>query len=298
MLGFRILIVSFLLQTLHVCAQQDALLWKVRGNGLKKSSYLFGTYHLKSGDFLKKVKGAQEALNASDAVVGELEITPEVASQLMTYMVMEDQQLDSILTIEQYDSVAAVLKEQLGIPIMMLNKVKPMGIYLLLSSGEAGKEMREGKKEGDSQPMDMWIQTKAKETNKPVFALETMKDQADLLFNSSSLERQIEMLLQYIRMGKKSIDAETEKLEKCYSKQNLTCLVDLLHSSDYSDIEKNLLLRDRNIRWIPQLKETMMKQSNFVAVGALHLAGDQGLISLLQKEGYTVKPVRGKKDVQ
>jgi len=173
-----------------------------------------------------------------------------------------------------------------------------MGIYLLLSSGEAGKEMRESKKEGNSQPMDMWIQTKAKETNKPVFALETMKDQADLLFNSSSLERQIEMLLQYIRMEKKSIDAETEKLEKCYSEQNLTCLVDLMQSSDYSDIEKNLLLRDRNIRWIPQLKETMMKQSNFVAVGALHLAGDQGLISLLQKEGYTVKPVRSKKDVQ
>jgi hypothetical protein len=298
MLGFRILFVSFLLQTLHVGAQQDALLWKVSGNGLKKSSYLFGTYHLKSGDFLKKVKGAQEALEASEAVVGELEITPEVASQLMTYMVMEDQQLDSILTIEQYDSVAAALKEQLGIPIMMLNKVKPMGIYLLLASGEAGKEMRENKKEGDSQPMDMWIQTRAKETNRPVLSLETMQDQAELLFNSSSIERQTEMLLQYIRMEQKSVDAESEKLEKCYSKQNLECLVELMQSSDYSDIEKNLLLRDRNLRWIPQLEENMKKQSSFVAVGALHLAGDQGLISLLQNQGYIVTPVRSKKDVQ
>lgn len=298
MLGFRILFVSFLLQTLHLGAQQDALLWKVSGNGLKKSSYLFGTYHLKSGDFLKKVKGAQEALEASEAVVGELEITPEVASQLMTYMVMEDQQLDSILTIEQYDSVAAALKEQLGIPIMMLNKVKPMGIYLLLASGEAGKEMRENKKEGDSQPMDMWIQTRAKETNRPVLSLETMQDQAELLFNSSSIERQTEMLLQYIRMEQKSVDAESEKLEKCYSEQNLECLVELMQSSDYSDIEKNLLLRDRNLRWIPQLEDNMKKQSSFVAVGALHLAGDQGLISLLQNQGYIVTPVRSKKDVQ
>lgn len=298
MLGFRILFVSFLLQTLHLGAQQDALLWKVSGNGLKKSSYLFGTYHLKSGDFLKKVKGAQEALEASEAVVGELEITPEVASQLMTYMVMEDQQLDSILTIEQYDSVAAALKEQLGIPIMMLNKVKPMGIYLLLAAGEAGKEMRENKKEGDSQPMDMWIQTRAKETNRPVLSLETMQDQAELLFNSSSIERQTEMLLQYIRMEQKSVDAESEKLEKCYSQQNLECLVELMQSSDYSDIEKNLLLRDRNLRWIPQLEENMKKQSSFVAVGALHLAGDQGLISLLQNQGYIVTPVRSKKDVQ
>ena len=298
MLGFRILFVSFLLQTLHLGAQQDALLWKVSGNGLKKSSYLFGTYHLKSGDFLKKVKGAQEALEASEAVVGELEITPEVASQLMTYMVMEDQQLDSILTIEQYDSVAAALKEQLGIPIMMLNKVKPMGIYLLLASGEAGKEIRENKKEGDSQPMDMWIQTRAKETNRPVLSLETMQDQAELLFNSSSIERQTEMLLQYIRMEQKSVDAESEKLEKCYSEQNLECLVELMQSSDYSDIEKNLLLRDRNLRWIPQLEDNMKKQSSFVAVGALHLAGDQGLISLLQNQGYIVTPVRSKKDVQ
>jgi uncharacterized protein len=105
------------------------------------------------------------------------------------------------------------------------------------------------------------------------------------------------MLMQYIRMDQSDASDEVEKLEKCYTSQDLDCLVELMNSSGYSDIESNLLLRDRNLRWLPKLKENMKSESCFIAVGALHLAGESGLITLLEKEGYTVRPVRSKKDI-
>jgi uncharacterized protein len=294
MLVIRILIAIFLFQSFNTNAQQNGLLWKVSGNGLKKPSYLFGTYHLKSGDFLKSVKGSEEALKASQAVVGEMEITPEMAGDLMKHMVMENNQLDSLLSPAQYDSVSNFLKEKAGIPIMMMNKIKPMGIYLILSAGSMKNQSKDTVK---IEPMDLWVQSEALKDNKKVHSLETLEEQADLIFNSSTLERQTEMLMQYIRMDQSDASDEVEKLEKCYTSQDLDCLVELMNSSGYSDIESNLLLRDRNLRWLPKLKENMKSESCFIAVGALHLAGESGLITLLEKEGYTVRPVRSKKDI-
>jgi uncharacterized protein len=294
MLVIRILIAIFLFQSFNTNAQQNGLLWKVSGNGLKKPSYLFGTYHLKSGDFLKSVKGSEEALKASQAVVGEMEITPEMAGDLMKHMVMENNQLDSLLSPAQYDSVSNFLKEKAGIPIMMMNKIKPMGIYLILSAGSMKNQSKDTVK---IEPMDLWVQSEALKDNKKVHSLETLEEQADLIFNSSTLERQTEMLMQYIRMDQSDASDEVEKLDKCYTSQDLDCLVELMNSSGYSDIESNLLLRDRNLRWLPKLKENMKSESCFIAVGALHLAGESGLITLLEKEGYTVRPVRSKKDI-
>lgn len=54
---------------------------------------------------------------------------------------------------------------------------------------------------------------------------------------------------------------------------------------------QDLLLNDRNKNWVGQLKNIMKNESVFVAVGAGHLVGKKGLIGLLRKEGYTLKPL-------
>ena len=55
--------------------------------------------------------------------------------------------------------------------------------------------------------------------------------------------------------------------------------------------ENAVLLDNRNLDWVKQIPGLMKKNSCFIAVGALHLPGEKGLISLLRKEGYQVKPV-------
>lgn len=276
--------------------QQNGLLWKVSGNNLNEASYLFGTYHLLGSDFLKEVTAAEKAFNKADAIVGEITTDNEMAAELMSFMVMEDNSLDSILTTSQYDSLAAALKERVGVPIMMMNKLKPMGVYIMMASMEMMQDSSE-KKPAKSQLMDIWVQSEGKKKGKEIFALETAEEQADLLFNSSPIDRQAQMLMEYIRLDIDQAKAENDKIVNCYKQQDLDCLLETMNSSNYNQIEKDVMLKDRNVRWIPALEELMQKNSCFVAVGALHLPGNEGLIKLLEQKGYTVEAVRSKKDL-
>ena len=54
---------------------------------------------------------------------------------------------------------------------------------------------------------------------------------------------------------------------------------------------KKIILDNRNENWIKQLPGLMEKESLFIAVGSAHLAGESGIINLLKKAGYIVKPV-------
>jgi uncharacterized protein YbaP (TraB family) len=73
---------------------------------------------------------------------------------------------------------------------------------------------------------------------------------------------------------------QINEIEKLFSKTEMGM-------QDHQDI----LLNDRNKNWVGQLKNIMKTTHVFVAVGAGHLVGKQGLIALLRKEGYTVKPL-------
>ena len=80
-----------------------------------------------------------------------------------------------------------------------------------------------------------------------------------------------------------------------YKKQQMDSLKTMVGKSEFgSDKYDDLLLNNRNKNWVKQLKEIMKNKSVFVAVGAGHLVGDAGLISLLKKAGYNVEPLENK----
>ncbi|HEX2607399.1 MAG TPA: TraB/GumN family protein, partial [Flavisolibacter sp.] len=54
----------------------------------------------------------------------------------------------------------------------------------------------------------------------------------------------------------------------------------------------NLLLYNRNANWAKKLDGLLEQNSLVVAVGAGHLPGEKGVISLLRKAGYKVEPVK------
>jgi len=281
--------------SLSAVAQQDALLWKVSSAG-QPDSYLFGTYHLLPGSFAQKVPGTKKAVKNAGAVVTELQINAETASGIMSSMLLESGTLDSLLGKERFDTLSEAISKRLGMSALMFNKMKPMGVYIMLASATEVKEMRKATEKGQ-EPMDMWFQSEASKNGKPSLSLETAQEQADLLFNASPADRQAEMLMQYLRLNQEEAQMENDKILSCYKAYNLDCLLDFMNQSEMSAIEKDLMLRDRNVRWIPHLKEYMKNQSCFVAVGALHLAGESGLIELLRAEGYQVSAIKSNKDL-
>jgi uncharacterized protein len=80
-----------------------------------------------------------------------------------------------------------------------------------------------------------------------------------------------------------------------YKSQQLDKLETLFNDEEFGMEEyQDILLDNRNKNWVTQLKTLMKNESVFVAVGAGHLVGEKGLIALLKKEGYTLKPVLNK----
>ena len=69
-------------------------------------------------------------------------------------------------------------------------------------------------------------------------------------------------------------------------------MIDMMGGDEGIAEYEDLLLNTRNKNWIPVMGKMMLEQPTFFAVGAGHLGGEQGVVSLLRKEGYTVKPIR------
>jgi uncharacterized protein len=89
----------------------------------------------------------------------------------------------------------------------------------------------------------------------------------------------------------KSIE-EFKKLVAIYKQQDVEGLFKLTTASpELMDAQNDLLVK-RNNNWIPVMQKNMEAKACFFAVGAAHLGGDIGVINLLRKQGYTVKPVK------
>lgn len=283
------LLIGFLSITLPSSAQQqkkgNSLLWEISGKGLKKPSYLFGTYHFAGKDFIDTMKVLQAKLSQADAIVGELVIDSSVAVKLMPHMMLKDNTLDKLLSTEQFELVNAYLKKVSGYDLKLLNAMKPVAVQMTLMQFTAPKTVSP-----TNPALDQYVQEYAKANQKKVIGLETVEDQAVILFGNS-LERQKELLLKSVINEEKN-KKEAQTLYANYIAQNLEELEKLfVKSEDYSQEEMDQLLKNRNQKWMTQLPVLMQNQSLFIAVGAGHLVGKDGLIKGLQAQGYTVKPI-------
>ncbi|MEO6837093.1 MAG: TraB/GumN family protein [Ginsengibacter sp.] len=274
---------SFLIQK-----NDNTLLWKVSGNGLKKPSFLFGTFHLLCKDDIHFSDQLKKAVKVSDEIYMELNLgDPTVMLSGMLYMNMKDgKKLDDLYTPEEYKRLQNYFSDTLKMPIMLLQSAKPYFLVALLYPRMMNCSNPSGVEEE--------LVNLAKEEKKGIQGLETMQFQASV-FDSIPYEWQAKELLKNIDSFSVYKD-EFKTMLDFYKNQQLDSLQSSLSKSEFgSDKYNDLLLNDRNKRWVGQLKDIMKKQSVFVAVGAGHLVGDYGLINLLKKAGYTVEPLENKK---
>ena len=115
--------------------------------------------------------------------------------------------------------------------------------------------------------------------------LETIDEQISIV-NKISIEDQVEMFL-----GTRDYDIidEYNRLLKAYKQQDISSLYELSKETDeFADFEQDFLIT-RNKNWVPEIEKFINHQSTFIAVGALHLGGPEGVINLLREKGYTVR---------
>jgi uncharacterized protein len=267
---------------------ENAIFWEVSGNGLSKPSYLFGTFHLKGKSYIDSLKNVTAKLNQADAVVGEVVFDSTIAIKTMAAARMYSMTLDKLLSPEAYSQTATFFKELSGMELRFYNSFKPMMIQNIMMLMAFQK--RFSYDAATDTPMDLYFQGHGKSSNKAVYGLETIDVQIHALFEQHTLERQAEILSKFVADKEKMYKGMIDMVNS-YKQGNLGELEKLATDESFSEEEIKVMLDNRNIHWIEQLPALFRTQSCFVAVGALHLPGTNGLVNLLRKQGFTVRPV-------
>lgn len=278
--------------TLAACSltANAQLLWKISGNGLERPSYVFGTHHMASEAICDSIRGFEDAFASVEQVIGEVETElmndPATTTRMMPYMMMpEGVKLTSLFTPKEVILINGFIKPRLGFTLKDLNAMKPTFLSNMITLTLSMEHFPEFE---NQEGIDSYLQSRAKKYGKRVGGLETVEFQMDMLFNED-LETQADDLVDLVKNGDKAMKA-TGKLAQIYMTQNMKKINRFMHKgSDKEDIKK--LLDDRNMNWIVQMKVIMPETPTMFVVGAGHLPGKNGVLKLLENEGYTVEPI-------
>ncbi|QEC66710.1 TraB/GumN family protein [Panacibacter ginsenosidivorans] len=265
-----------------------SLLWEITGNGLVKPSYLFGTMHISNKMVFNLSDSFYKAIKSVDVVA--LEQNPEVwqeaysredfnggndfiHSQLFRSFNMSNERLtEQTFSLSNYES-----KIQLGLAseARMVNG--------MLYRNNVGQEDFE-----EETYLDMYIYRLGRKLNKIVTGVEDYKE-------SDKLVKEAYRDMYKDKKPRRSYDISgfdyKHKMEDAYRKGDLDLLDSLQDITTVSDAFNEKFLFRRNDIQANSIDTILKKHSLFVGVGAAHLPGERGVIELLRKKGYTVRPV-------
>ena len=154
-----------------------------------------------------------------------------------------------------------------------------------------------------TEPMDITLQKKAIKKGYDIIGLDNIIDfQLDTTNDSLTLTQQAEHMISLFENNqlddfiRESLELPLiDSLQDAYYAQDLDQIEHIsikLYSDplNYGDIQRELLF-DRNFKWMEHIHSLIGEQPSFIAVGVRHLPGENGLIDLLRKEGFTVEPL-------
>jgi uncharacterized protein YbaP (TraB family) len=261
------------------------LLFEITGNGLKQPSYLFGTMHILCATDARLSTNLKNIIKNSKEIYFEIDMDnmAELMGAMKFLRMNDGVKLSDLLKPAEYERVKDYFENnKTMLPFSMMTRFKPYFVSSLIGERMMTCEKKNG--------MEELIMRESKQYDKEIKGLETTEFQASI-FDSIPYDKQAKDLLSYID----SIDTYkdiTLEMVNVYRQQDLERMDSLIKKSDPGmESYMDLLLYNRNRRWVEQMPSIMQNGSTLFAVGAGHLPGDLGVIKLLIKKGYAVKPL-------
>jgi uncharacterized protein YbaP (TraB family) len=264
------------------------VLWRIERDG--RTSWLYGTIHVGRGDWVRPGPTIQKALTQSDTLALELDLRDEATARAMARPA-DPELLARMLSgerarrLERQNSEACV-------PPGTLSKLQPI-LQVTALAGLAGRADGLYPEFG----VDETLAVSARNSSKPIVALENAAEQIKVLTGESEAEEaeQVDAALDELESGK--LRGQLKELADVWARSDAAKLAsypewcDCLKTSAEQRLMKRLL-DDRN----PNLADGIERlhaggKGVFAAVGALHMIGPQGLPTLMAARGFTVTPV-------
>lgn len=230
----------------------NQLLWEISGKGMKTKSYLYGSFHTNDKRVFRWGDSTYTALLKADAIVLETDI----------YELFEEWDT-------RKDEVRFNYDEQ-GNPYTP-NRNASRTMY--------------GNEDGMPQFLDAYLMQFCYNSGKQFFGLEEVEDQLGLLDGT------VDYIPEYRSI--ESMMISQERILRLYLKGDINELDRAMRTSlaIYPDVYNELIV-DRNYKMAAGIDTLMREGTLFVAVGAGHLGGDQGVVSLLRSKGYRLRKIQ------
>ncbi|MEA2093763.1 MAG: TraB/GumN family protein [Pseudomonadota bacterium] len=260
------------------------LLWEISKLGMAPS-YLFGTIHSEDPEVLALAEPVEHAFSGSNSVVLEVLLDLEAMMYSSTVMLMTDGRLLSDILDESLFRQTAAVMQTRGIPELVLERMKPWAVATALAMPVAETGM----------VLDMALYQQALEDGKQVYGLETIQEQLDV-FEGMSMNDQVALVRDSVEQFP-GIEAMHKTLIDAWKERDLAEMLAIneaaMETGDQRMAEEfqRRLVTDRNWRMADRMQPYLKQGKAFVAVGALHLPGEQGLLNLLEQRGYSVRVI-------
>ena len=273
------LLFILLLTTSFVQAQNKSLFWEISGNGLTKKSYLYGTMHVNdkvsfhlSDSFFKNLLGSDIVANESN---------PETWTDLNDLMKNNNNyNLYTKFYTEFY--LFPTTKENIK---AIFNNDNARFFRSMLSGVEGEQADFQ-----ENTVLDMFIFQTGKKYKKRIVGLENAKESilSILQIGDEDAKPKEENKAALMKILKNK--NPTEALKEYYREKDIVML-DSIYKLMFSKKAHDALIVNRNKIMSNSIDSIAKTGSLFSAVGAAHLAGNDGMIELLRRKGYTVKPI-------
>lgn len=259
----------------------SSLLWKISGNNLTDTSYLYGTIHIQDKRIFAYGETVQRALDQSNQVAVEVLLDQINPASIMKVMFMQDSTLDMLLSEAEYNKLEEVYKEITGVGLATAKTMKPFFISANIIQQLAPRDM--------PVPLDLFFINEARKEDKDVIGLETLEEQIAII-DGLSYTAQAKMLVESME-DVDEIKAQFNELIEAYLSMDSKKVVELTEDPSMPAAFMEELLNKRNKIMVERMIDPIRTNSTFVAVGAAHLYGNDGIVALLKDKGYMVEPV-------
>ena len=280
-------LLSWLASTGQGQSTYPSILWEISGNGLQKPSYLFGSMHISNKEVFHLSDSFYMAIKSCDVVA--LEVDPnewqpdmfrlEEAQQVVRsygYSAADGEYLsENDFRQKSYADqlIAALREEPFEMNGLLYRTTMPMANFQ------------------EDTYLDLYIYQTGRRLGKEGAGVENYLQSEKISIEATEAEMKEKRERKTFPEGENAFTIGM-KMQEAYRRGDLSLMdsLDQLLSSSKAFTER--FLYDRNVIQARSMDSIMRHKSLFVAVGAAHLPGSRGVIEILRKKGYTLRPVK------
>jgi len=278
---FLILVILLLNTIPMVCANEHGIFWKLKApNG--STHYLFGTMHTDDNRIITFLPIVKQSLNASDLLVVEIASDDHAKNLFMS---------NHSLTSDLNEAELNQIKKLSEFHVMYFENVVRMKPWLLAIIFDSPKPSNEFNQ-------DFLLMSMASDLDKDVTGIESSQEHFAIM-DSLSFDDQLVMLRSVLKKTEKERLSDYKLLMKEY----LLADLDRIRKTDEELTGKLLppdlwakmkiqLMDERNKKMVTKIKELSKDKQLFIAVGASHLAGQDGLLNQLRQSGFKMSSMK------